>query len=71
MGMKFELMKNQSGIKYLFEKQTLNYRKTRWLKFLTKYDFQINHIKGKENKIDHGLNIIVHIMHATTISMHT
>jgi hypothetical protein len=71
MGNKFELRIDHSGLKYLFEQPTLNARKTRWLEFLSEYDFDIKHIKGKENKFVDALNIRVHIMHATTISMHT
>jgi hypothetical protein len=48
----------------------LNARKRRWLEFLSEYDFDIKHIKGKENKGVNALSKIVHIMHATTISMH-
>jgi hypothetical protein len=48
----------------------LNVRKTRWLKFLSVYDFDINHIKGRENKVVDSLSRRVHIMHATVLSMH-
>jgi hypothetical protein len=47
MGKRFELRIDQSGLKYLFEQPTLNARKTRWLKILSEYDFDIKHIKGK------------------------
>jgi hypothetical protein len=40
------------------------------LEFLSKYDFDIEHTKGKENKVVDALNRGVHLMHATTISMH-
>jgi hypothetical protein len=40
------------------------------LKFLNEYDFDIKHIKGKENKVVDALNRRVHDMHATTISMY-
>jgi hypothetical protein len=70
MGKRFELRTYHSGLKYVFEKPTLNARKTRWLEFLSEYDFDINHIKGKENKFVNALSIRVHLMHATTISMH-
>jgi hypothetical protein len=46
-----------------------NVRKIRWMEFLSEYEFDINHIKGKENKVDDSLNRSVHDMHATTISM--
>jgi len=47
MGKRFELRTNHSGLKYLFEKPTINVRKNRWLEFLSEYDFDIKHIKGK------------------------
>jgi hypothetical protein len=51
MGKKFELGTDHSGLKYLFEQPTLNVRQTRWLEFLSEYDFDIRHIKEKENKV--------------------
>jgi hypothetical protein len=51
MGKKFELRTDHGGLKYLFEQPTLNAKQTRWLEFLSEYDFDIKHIKGKENKV--------------------
>jgi hypothetical protein len=51
MGKIFELSTNHSGMKYLFEQPSLNARQSRWLEFLSGYEFDINHIKGKENKV--------------------
>jgi hypothetical protein len=48
----------------------LNDRKTRWLEFLSEYDFDIKHIKGKENKVVDALSRRVHLMHVTVVSMH-
>jgi hypothetical protein len=70
MGKKFELRTDHIGLKYLFEQPTLIARKTRWLEFLSEYDFDIKHIKGKENKVSNALSRRVHIMHPTTVSMH-
>jgi hypothetical protein len=70
MGKKFELRTYHIGLKYLFEQVTLNSRKIRWLEFLSEYDFDIKHIKRKENKFFEALNRRVHTMHATTINMH-
>jgi hypothetical protein len=47
MGKIFELRTEHSGLKYIFEKLILNVRKTRWLEFLSEYDFDLKHIKGK------------------------
>jgi hypothetical protein len=65
MGKRFELRTNHNGLKYLFDQPTLNARQRRWLEFLTEYDFDINHIKGKENKVVDALNRRVHELHAT------
>jgi hypothetical protein len=40
------------------------------MEFLSEYDFDIKHIKGKENKVVDALSRRVHLMHVTTISMH-
>jgi hypothetical protein len=70
MGKRFELRTNHNGLKYLFDQPTLNARKIRWLEFLCEYDFDIKHIKGKENKVADALNRKVHELHATTINMY-
>jgi hypothetical protein len=47
MGNKFELRIDQCGLNHLFGQSTLNSRQTRWMEFLSEYDFETNHIKGK------------------------
>ena len=37
------------------DQPNLNARQARWLGFLSKYDFEIQHIKGKENKLGDAL----------------
>jgi hypothetical protein len=44
---KFELRTYHNGLKYIFEQPTLNAKTTRWMEFLSEYDFDIKHIKGK------------------------
>jgi hypothetical protein len=70
MGKKFELRTDHNGLKYLFDQPTLNARQIRWLEFLCEYDFDIRHIKGKDNKVVDALSRKVHELHATTISMY-
>jgi hypothetical protein len=41
-----------------------------WLDFLSEYDFDIKHIKGKEKKVVDTLNRRVHEIHATNIRMY-
>jgi hypothetical protein len=70
MGKRFELRTNHNGLKYLFDQPTLDVRKNKWLEFLSEYDLDIKHIKGKENKVDDALSRRVHELYATTISMY-
>jgi hypothetical protein len=70
MGKIFELRTNHSGLKYLFGQPTRNVRRSRWLDFISEYDLDINHVKGKENKVVDALNKRVHEMHATAIGMY-
>jgi hypothetical protein len=71
MGRRFELRIDHNGLKYLFGQPNLNARQTcRWLEFISEYDFDINYIKGKENKLVDALSRRVHKMHATNISMY-
>ena len=37
-------------LKYLLDQPNLNSTQARWLDFLSEYDFEIQHIKAKENK---------------------
>ena len=68
MGRRFELRIDHCGLKYLFDHPTLNYRKARWMDILCEFDFEINHIKGKENKVVVALSKKVQGMHVETIS---
>jgi hypothetical protein len=70
MGKRFEMRTNHNGLKYLFDRPTLNARQRIWLEFLSEYDFDIKNIKGKENKVVDALSRRVHGMHATAISMY-
>jgi hypothetical protein len=70
IGERFELRTDHSGLKYRFEQPNLNSIQKRWLEFLSEYDFDIKHIKGKENKFVDGLSRRVHCMHATIVSIH-
>jgi hypothetical protein len=70
MGKRLELRTNHNGLKYLFDQPTLNARQIRWLEFLCEYDFDIKHIKGKENKVVDALSRKAHKLHAIAISMY-
>jgi hypothetical protein len=66
----FDVRIEHNGIKYLFDQPNLNARQRRWLEFLSEYDFDIMHIKGKENKMVDALSRRVQELHAITISMY-
>jgi hypothetical protein len=70
MGKRFELRTNHIGFKYIFEQPPLNARQTRWMEFLSEYDLNINHIKGKENKFFDALSRRLDLMHDIVVSMH-
>jgi hypothetical protein len=70
MGKKFELRTDHIGLKYIFEQLTLNARQTRCLEFLSEYDLDIKHVKGKENKFVDALSRRVYLIHYTVVSMH-
>ena len=58
----------QYWVKYLFDKKILNARQARWLAFLSEYDFEIKHIKGKKNIVEDALSRQQHKMHSVLIS---
>ena len=68
MGRKFELRTYHYGLKYLFDQPTLNALQTIWLEFLCEFDFEIKHIKGKENKVVDALSRKVHEIHVESLS---
>jgi hypothetical protein len=65
VGRRFKLRTEHNNMKYLFDQPTLNAKQSRWLDFLCEYDFDIKHIKGKDNKVVVTLNRRVHELHAT------
>ena len=69
MCIKFELRTDHCGLKYLFDQPTLNARQARWMDFLCEFDFEIKHIKGKDNKVADALNRKVQEMHVESISI--
>jgi hypothetical protein len=69
MGIKFMLLMDNSDVKFLFSQLDLNERKERWLAFLSKFDFEVRHIKGKENNMVDALRRRVHGLFEININM--
>ena len=63
---KFLLMSDHIILKYLFDQHNLNVRHVRWLSFLRKYYFEIEHIKGKENKVADTLSCHANLLFASS-----
>jgi len=61
-------MSDHSGLRYLFDQSNLNSRQSRWLTMISKFDFEIKYIKGKENKVAYALSRKVQVNHTTTMS---
>jgi hypothetical protein len=68
MGRKFLLLTDNNGVKFLFSQLDLNARQARWLAFLSEFDFEVRHIKGKENKVVDALRRRVHGLFEINIS---
>lgn len=51
LGKRFELIIDHISVKYLSSQPSLNSRQARWMEFSCEFDFEIKHIKGKENKV--------------------
>ena len=58
------------SLKCLFDQHSLNSRQARWLSFLSEYDFETKHIKGKENKMVDALICHADFLYATTSNMY-
>jgi hypothetical protein len=68
MGRRFVLLADNNGVKFLFSQPDLSARKERWIAFLSKFDFEVRHIKGKENKVADALSRTFHGLFEINIS---
>ena len=68
IGRNFILMTDNIGLECLLDLPNLNARQSRWLDFLSEYDFETQHIKGKENKVADALSRNAKLNFTTTIS---
>ena len=64
-------MTDKKGLTYLLDQPNLNARQARWLAFLSGYDFKIQHIKGKENKVVDALSRNARLNFTAIISSYT
>lgn len=67
LGRKFMLTSNHGGLRYFFEQPNLNSRQSSWLYLIGELNFEIRHIKGKENKVENVLSISLRVEHLETM----
>ena len=68
LGRKFVLMTDPCGLRYLFDQPKLNARQARWMALLSEFDFEIKHIKGKENRVADSLSRSMRTIHLAVVS---
>jgi hypothetical protein len=49
-------------------KPKLNARQARWMDLISEFDFEIKHIKGKENRVVDALSRSMKVIHLETVS---
>lgn len=57
MGKKFLLMTDHHKLTNYFKHPTLNTRQAQWVDFLSGFDFEIKHLKGKENRVRYSVKL--------------
>ena len=62
---KFQLRTDQHGLEYLFEQPNLNAIQRIWMELQCVYDFNIKHIKWKQNEVVDALGRKMHMMHVS------
>jgi hypothetical protein len=61
-------MADHCGLRYMFYQPKINVIQARWMALLSEFDFEIKHIKGKENSLVHALRRSVKGIHLVAIS---
>jgi hypothetical protein len=67
LGRKFVLMTEHCGLRCLFDQPKLNVRQARWMALLSDFDFEIKHIKGKENRVVDALSRSMKTIHLAVV----
>lgn len=61
-------MSDHSELRYLFDQLNLNAKQARWLVMINEFDFEIQYIKGKENKVTYALSRRIQVNHIEAMS---
>jgi len=62
------LLPNHHSLTNYFSQPTLNTRQARWADFLSGFDFEIQHLKGKENRVADALSRKVQCLYEISFS---
>jgi hypothetical protein len=68
LGRRFFLMEYHCGLRNLFDQEKLNSKQARWMDLHSEFDFEIKHIKGKENRVVDSLNKSIKMSHLVVVS---
>jgi hypothetical protein len=68
LGRRFVLMIDHCGLRHLFDQPILNARLASWMALLSEFDFEIKHIKGKENRVADALSRSMKMIHLVAVS---
>ena len=68
MGKNFLLMTDHHSLTNYFSQPTLNARQARWVDFLSGFDFEIKHLKGKENRVADALSMKLQCLYEISCS---
>jgi hypothetical protein len=69
LGRRFVLMIDHYGLSHLFDQPKLNARQARWMALLSDFDFELKHIKGKENRVAYTLTRSMKMIHLAVVSI--
>ena len=58
IGHHFSMLTNHAALTYLHSSAGVHRRNMRWLEFLSQFDFEISHIRGKDNVVADTLSRI-------------
>ena len=68
LGKTFLFLTNNTYVKNVLTQLGINARHARWMAFLSKFDFEVKHIKGKENRVADALSRRIHEVYEITMS---
>ena len=55
-GCRFNILTDHHPLKYLDTQKTLSRKQARWVEFMQEFDYEIEYLKGKENKVADALS---------------